>query len=81
MNAWIERIEINPKVLQGKPVVRGTRIPVSFVLGFLANGMCMEDVIFQYPTLSREEVLACLGYARETIDSEEAVEVGALAGR
>jgi uncharacterized protein (DUF433 family) len=54
------RIEINPAVLQGRPVVEGTRIPVSLVLSLLAGGMDVAEVLAEYPTLAREDVLACV---------------------
>jgi uncharacterized protein (DUF433 family) len=67
------RIEVNPKVLQGKPVVKGTRIPVSLVLSYLAGGMDLEEILLEYPTLSREDVLACISYARDVVDLEEVI--------
>jgi uncharacterized protein (DUF433 family) len=64
-----DRIEINPEVCSGKPVVRGTRIPVHTVLGFLAAGDSMEEVLKGYPRLTREDVLACLEYASKITDN------------
>jgi len=56
-----DRIEINPEVSSGKPVVRSTRIPVHTVLGFLAAGDSLEEVLKGSPRLTRKDVLACFG--------------------
>lgn len=58
-----ERIVINPEICGGRPVVRGTRITVQTVLEFLAAGDSPEDVLAEYPTLTREDIQACLDYA------------------
>jgi uncharacterized protein (DUF433 family) len=60
----MDRIELNPEVCNGKPVVRGTRITVQTILGFLSAGDSVDDVLVAYPQLSRDDVLACLEYAR-----------------
>ena len=58
-----ERITINPDICNGKPVVKGTRITVQTVLEFLAAGDSIEDVLEEYPALTREDVQACLDHA------------------
>jgi len=58
-------IEINPEVRFGKPCIKGTRISVYDVLGWLAAGMTIEEVIHDFPQLSKEQILACLGYSAE----------------
>ena len=58
-----ERITIHPDICSGRPVVRGTRITVQTVLEFLAAGDSVEEVLEEYPTLTREDVHACLHYA------------------
>ena len=58
-----ERISIKPDVCNGRPVVRGTRITVQTVLEFLAAGDSIEDVLEEYPSLTREDVLGCLQYS------------------
>ena len=58
-----ERISINPGICNGRPVVRGTRIAVQTVLEFLAAGDSIEDVLEEYPKLTRTDVQACLDYA------------------
>lgn len=67
------RIEINPAVLQGKPVVKGTRIPVSLLLGLMAGGMTVDAILVEYPTLNKADVLACLRYACSVVECEEVV--------
>lgn len=57
-----ERITINPDISNGKPVVKGKRITVQTVLEFLAAGEIVEDVLEEYPALTREDVQACLDY-------------------
>ncbi|MEQ1633410.1 MAG: DUF433 domain-containing protein [Planctomycetota bacterium] len=66
-----DRITLDPKVLLGKPVVRGTRIAVDFVLELLAKGWSEEQIRDQYPSLQREDILACCGYAAELLRSEK----------
>jgi uncharacterized protein (DUF433 family) len=61
----MERIVIDPKVLVGKPVIRGTRLSVEFVVGLLAQGWSIEQVIDNYPGITPEDVRACLEYASE----------------
>ena len=61
--AWSERITVDPEVLVGKPVVRGTRLAVEFVLELLAAGQTEAEILDEYPGLTREDVLACLAYA------------------
>ena len=59
-----ERIEINPEVCNGRPIVRGTRISVETVLAYLGAGDDITDVLEAHPLLEREDVLACIEYAR-----------------
>ena len=58
-----ERIEINPKVMLGKPVIRGTRITVELILRKLAEGATEEDLLDAYPRLTREDIKAAIDYA------------------
>ena len=60
-----ERIEINPKVCHGKPVIRGTRVLVCNVLGALAAGQSVDDIIDDYPNIRQEDIQAALGFAGE----------------
>jgi uncharacterized protein (DUF433 family) len=66
-----DRIVLDPAVLAGKPVVRGTRLSVEFVIGLLADGWSETDVLANYPGLSREDIAACLNYARDLLQSEK----------
>ena len=58
-----ERITLNPDICNGRPVVRGTRITVQTVLEFMAAGDSVDDVLAEYPDLTRQDVQACLDYA------------------
>lgn len=58
-----ERIVVDPEVLAGKPVIRGTRLAVEFILELLAAGQSENDLLLNYPGLTREDILACLSYA------------------
>jgi uncharacterized protein (DUF433 family) len=58
-----ERIVVDPEVLAGKPVIRGTRLAVEFILEILAAGQSERELLTSYPGLTREDVLACLSYA------------------
>jgi uncharacterized protein (DUF433 family) len=64
----MDRIELNPLVCNGRPVIRGTRITVQTVLGYLSAGDGVDDVLVAHPRLTREDVLACLAYARRVSD-------------
>ncbi len=65
MNPLLERIRIDPNVCFGKPTIRGTRIWVSLILDFLANGMSIEEILEEYPQLTREDILAAIAYGAE----------------
>ncbi|MBL0155875.1 MAG: DUF433 domain-containing protein [Bryobacterales bacterium] len=58
-----ERIVVDPKILAGKPVIRGTRLAVEFILELLAAGQSESEILSDYPGLTREDILACLSYA------------------
>jgi uncharacterized protein (DUF433 family) len=68
---YYERIEINPKIMLGKPVIRGTRIPVYVVLNLLGEGYRIEEILKEYPDLSNEDILACLKFAAQFANFEE----------
>jgi len=69
---WQERIVSTPEVLKGKPRLKGTRIPVSLILGYLANGTSADDLQREFPDLTPEDVAACLSYARDLSEFEVA---------
>lgn len=70
MPAAHERITLDPAILVGKPVIRGTRIAVEFVIELLAEGWSEADILANYPHLTRGDILACLAYARDLVRSE-----------
>jgi uncharacterized protein (DUF433 family) len=59
----LDRITLDPQVLAGKPVIRGTRIAVEFILELLASGESEAEILANYPGLTHEDILACLSYA------------------
>lgn len=63
--AWQDRISINPNICHGKPCIKGTRIWVSLILGYLANGDSCETIPGEYPQLTREDIQACIAYGSE----------------
>lgn len=65
------RITIDPDVLAGKPIIRGTRISVELVLEQLGQGWSIDDILAGYPHLERDDILACLQYAHKLVESEE----------
>ena len=67
----VERITLDPAILSGKPVVRGTRLAVDFIVGLLGQGWTEADILRNYPGLTREDILACLQYAGEIMRSEK----------
>jgi len=67
---WNEFISSDPQILRGKPRLRGTRIPVSLVLGYLSAGTTTDEVIAELPDLTREQIRACLDYARDLAEFE-----------
>jgi len=69
---WRERITVDPKVLSRKPIIKGTRIAVEFILELLANSWTVEDILKSYPQLKREDVAAALKYAAEILKEEKA---------
>ena len=68
-----ERVEINPAVMQGKPVIRGTRVPVELLLRKLAEGATIADLLDSYPRLTADDIRAALDYAADTVAHETVV--------
>jgi uncharacterized protein (DUF433 family) len=68
---WTDRIAIDPTVLAGKPVIRGTRLSVDLILSLLGQGWSESDVLRNYPGLAHEDVAACLQYASEMLQAEK----------
>jgi uncharacterized protein (DUF433 family) len=65
------RIVLDPAVLTGKPVIRGTRLSVEFVIGLMADGWAEAEILRNYPGLSHDDLVACLAYARDVLKSEK----------
>lgn len=72
---WRGRIVTDPHILVGKPVIKGTRISVDLILGWLANGWSIEDILDSYPHITREDVQAALAFAAEMLREEEYIAV------
>jgi uncharacterized protein (DUF433 family) len=72
-----ERISVNPSVCSSRACIKGKRIPVYLIVKMLANGDTIEDLLEDYPTITREDILACLAYADELAE-EENVRAGEL---
>ena len=69
-NELLQRIEINPRIFNGKPILRGRRLAVEHVLGMLAAGDTIDVMLEGYPWLEREDVLACIAYAHRIVEHE-----------
>ncbi len=65
----LNRIEINPGVLTGKPVIKGTRLSVQYILGLLASGADFDEILSEYAGLNNEDIQACLLFASVTLDT------------
>lgn len=67
----LERITCDPNILTGKPIVRGMRLSVEQILDLLSQGASAEELLQDYPMLEREDILACLAYAKKLVAGEE----------
>jgi uncharacterized protein (DUF433 family) len=65
------RIVLDPAILTGKPVIRGTRLSVDFIIGLMADGWAEADILRNYPGLTHDDIAACLAYARDVLRSEK----------
>ena len=70
MNVF-DRIELNPRICNGKPVIKGTRIPISVILELIAEGKSWQAVLDGYPELTRDDIYAALHYAKVALDHSE----------
>ena len=68
--SWRDKIQSDPQILRGKPCLKGTRIPVALVLGYLAAGKETDAVLKEFPDLTAADVVACLDYARDLAEFE-----------
>ena len=73
MEELLDRITVDPDVLVGKPVIRGTRIPVYLIVELVANGMTTKEILKEYPRLKEEDIKAALLYASKLVESEVTV--------
>lgn len=67
---WQDRISIDPRILVGKPVIKGTRISVELVVELLAQGWSQEQILASYPNLAEPDIRACLSYASDVLHAE-----------
>ena len=72
----LDRIELNPRVCSGRPIIKGTRIPISVILEQIAEGESWDKILAGYPELKREDIQAALLYARASLDHAEVRAVG-----
>ena len=75
----LERITINPRVMVGKPVIRGTRLTAEYILGLLAHGTTMEEILVEYPGLEKDDIYACLLFASKTLQDASFIPLAAEA--
>jgi len=72
----LDRIELNPRVCNGRPVIKGTRIPVSVIIEQISEGESWQSILEGYPELTREDIQAALQYARASLDHSELEAIG-----
>ena len=75
MQSLSERITIDEKILNGKPIIRGKRIAVQTILEYLSAGDSVEDILGQYPSLEKEDISACLRFASELMSKQYTVKL------
>jgi uncharacterized protein (DUF433 family) len=75
LEEFMDRIVIDQEILSGKPVIKGTRIPVYLIIEFLGNGLTEKEVLKQYPSLKQEDVKAALLYASKCVEGEEIITI------
>ncbi len=75
--AWQERVTLDPAVLDGKPVIKGTRLSVEFIIELLAQGWSHQEVLDNYPGITEDDVRACLHYASAALQEASVYPLGA----
>ncbi len=75
----LDRISINPRIMVGKPVIKGTRLTVEYILGVLAHGASMEEILTEYPGLVKDDIYACLLLASRTLQDASFIPIEAEA--
>lgn len=68
---WRERIVVSQEILAGKPIIKGTRLAVQFIVSLLVQGWTKEDLLRNYPGLTEEDIEACLAYTSEVLKDAE----------
>jgi uncharacterized protein (DUF433 family) len=71
MSDMLKRITSNPEIFGGKPIIRGMRIPVEMILDLLSQGASEDEILEDYPMLERDDIRACLAYAKDIIANED----------
>ena len=74
-----EFIQINPKIMLGKPVIKGTRITVEHIISMLAQGISIDEILIEYNGLKKEEILACLGYVENVLEKTTTLDLDKIA--
>jgi uncharacterized protein (DUF433 family) len=69
--SWQERIIVDPDILVGKPVIKGTRLAVEFIVDLLAQGWSEDEILRNYPGISQDDIRACLSYASDLLRAEK----------
>lgn len=75
----MEFIEINPKIMLGKPVIKGTRITVEHIISMLAQGISIDEILQEYKGLTKQEILACLQYAENILEKTTTFDLDKMA--
>jgi len=75
----LDRISVNPRIMAGKPVIWGTRLAVEYILGLLAHGTAMEEILEEYPGLVKDDIYACLLFASKTLQDASFIPIEAEA--
>ena len=73
----LERIVVNPKVAAGRPVIKGTRLTVGFILGLLGHGATVQDILAEYEGLTQEDIRACILFATKCLEEAELMPLAA----
>ena len=75
--SWQESIIVDPDILVGKPVIKGTRLAVEFIVDLLAQGWSEDEILRNYPGISQDDIRACLSYASELLRAEKVYQFSA----
>ncbi len=78
---WQDKITINPRILVGKPIIKGTRLAVEFIIELLAQGWSYDEILSNYPGITTEDIQACLLYALDMLRNEKVYELSSVQER